>query len=174
MKKFTLRDFILISMIAVISIITKPYIKSLSFSFTSLYNLPGGIIGGVFYMMWLSLIYRLVPKTGTVTLFSILQIFLAISLMGMPPAYAITFIPTGIAADLIFRYFRGAEIWGNIIAGAVANAVGSASMYLLFFGTQKEPLMVGIVIALISGGASGIFAHLLVTRLRAFNLTRAA
>lgn len=170
MKKFTLRDFILISLIAVISIITKPYIKSLSFSFTSMYNLPGGIIGGVFYMMWLSLIYRLVPKTGTVLLFSILQIFLAMSIMGMPPGYAMTFIPTGLAAELVFKFFKGSEIWGNILAGAVANAVGSASMYLLFFGSQKEPLMIGIAIALISGGASGILTQILINRLRAFRV----
>lgn len=170
MKKYDVKELILIGLVAAMSIIVKPYVKTLSLTIVSESHLPVGIVAGIVYMMWLSLIYRLVPKTGTVTLFSIVQIFLSIMIMGMPLPRAITFIPTGIAADMVLKFYKGPELLGNILTGATANTVGSLVMFYMFYGKQSQPLMFIIAIAVISGSLSGFLTQFLVNRLRSFKL----
>jgi uncharacterized membrane protein len=65
-KNFSLQDLILIALLASLSIATKPFVSWLSNSITASAHLPGGLVGGVFYMMWLSLVYRLVGKRFSV------------------------------------------------------------------------------------------------------------
>ncbi|MCH4886129.1 hypothetical protein EZV73_01050 [Acidaminobacter sp. JC074] len=172
MKDYSTRDYVLISMIAALSIVTKPLIKTLSFSLTSMYGLPGGIIGGIFYMMWLSLVYRVTGKRYSVILLSILQGFLAMAILGIDITKALIFIPSGLAADFVFMTFRGNKTLVNMLAGGCANIVGTICMYFLLFNAGQGVLTIGILIAGISGALSGLVTSILVTRFKSFGLAK--
>jgi len=169
-KSFSLRDLILIALLASLSIATKPFVSWLSNSITASVHLPGGLVGGVFYMMWLSLVYRVVGKRFSVLFFCILQAFLAVTVIGTFPLRAITYIPPGIIAELVFYFMQksNSQTLVNVVAGALANASGSLSTYYLFMGKDTSPLPILIGISLISGGASGILTTFIYGKLIPF------
>lgn len=173
MKNSNLRDMTLISMLAALSIVTKPFVRTFSFSITSMYGLPGGIIGGIFYMMWLSLIFRVTNKKYSVILFAILQGVLAMTMNGIGLYKALLFIPSGIVAQIILSNVKNSELVGNVLAGAFANLVGSIAMYFLLFSNQKSPLLYGLIISFFSGGASGFVTQFICNRLKSFGLIKA-
>jgi hypothetical protein len=170
LKSFALRDLILIALLASLSIATKPFVSWLSNSITASAHLPGGLIGGVFYMMWLSLVYRVIGKKFSVLFFCILQAFLAVTVTGVFPLRAVTYIPPGIIAELVFYFMQNSKhhTLVNILAGALANASGAISTYYLFIGKETSPLPILILISLISGGASGILASFVYGKLLPF------
>jgi ABC-type thiamin/hydroxymethylpyrimidine transport system permease subunit len=169
-KIFTLRELILIALLASLSIATKPFVSWLSNSITASANLPGGLIGGVFYMMWLSLVYRVVEKRFSVLFFCILQALLAVTVTGVFPLRAVTYIPPGIMAELVFYFMQKSnyQTLVNMIAGALANASGAITTYFLFIGRETSPLPILIIISLISGGVSGILTTIIYGRLLPF------
>lgn len=167
LRKFELRDLLLIAIMASLSIATKPMVKSLSALAVGSWGMPNGLVGGVIYMMWLSLIYRLVGKTMTVVLFSVIQGILAIGVLGMPPMGIASYLASGIAAEMVFLMLRQMpEMMGNIAAGGVANVAGALVNYYLFFGKVTDPLPILIGLSLVSGGMSGILTRLLAGRLK--------
>ena len=72
LKKFELRDIVLIAILAALSIVTKPMIKSISALAVGSMGLPNGLVGGMIYMMWLTLIFRFVKKPFSVIVFSVI------------------------------------------------------------------------------------------------------
>lgn len=170
LKSFTLRDLILIALLASLSMATKPFVSWLANSITASVHLPGGLVGGVFYMMWLSLVYRLVGKRFSVLFFCILQAFLAVTITGIFPLRAVTYIPPGIVAELVFYFMQKSnqQTIVNMVAGALANASGAIVTYFLFIGRETSPLPFLIIISLISGGASGILTSFIYGKLLPF------
>ncbi|WP_069650906.1 ECF transporter S component [Caloranaerobacter ferrireducens] len=156
-RGFTLKELLIISLLATISIVSKPAVFYVSSVITATFHVPAGIIGGVYYMMWLTLVYRIIKKPFSVILFCLIQAFLAVTLNGMFILKALTFIPPGIGVEIVLRTVKFKnDCIVNILAGAVANLLGASLSYILFFGKQKEIFIVVAVMSAVSGGLSGI------------------
>ncbi|MBN2259358.1 MAG: hypothetical protein JW702_02320 [Clostridiales bacterium] len=169
LKKFELREIILISILAALSIVTKPLVKSLSMMAVASFGVPNGLVGGVIYMMWLTLIFRFVSKPFAVIGFSALQGILATLIMGMQPIGIFSYIASGLAAEMILIPLMNKNmLLVNILAGGVANAVGAVLIYFMFYSKNVDPLLVIIVISFISGGLSGFLTSFIYGRLKNF------
>lgn len=167
MKKFELRDILLIAILAALSIVTKPLVKSLSALAVGSMGLPNGLVGGMIYMMWLTLIFRLVGKPLTVIAFSALQGVLAVLVMGMSPIGMASYVASGIAAELVLLPLAKAPMLPvNFLAGGIANAAGAVINYYLFFGRVVDPLPIIIGMSLLSGGLSGFLTSFIYGRIR--------
>jgi uncharacterized membrane protein HdeD (DUF308 family) len=102
--------------------------------------------------------------------FCILQALLAVTVIGTFPLRAITYIPPGIIAELVFYFMQksNSQTLVNVVAGALANASGALCTYYLFMGKETSPLPILIGISLISGGASGIVTSIIHGKLLPF------
>ena len=166
-KKFELREIILIAIIAALSIVTKPMVKSLSAMAVSSFGVPNGLVGGIIYMMWLTLIFRFVSKPFAVIGFSALQGILAMLIMGMQPIGLAIYIASGVGAELVLIPLRNKNmLLVNILAGGVANAVGSVMMYFLLFSRAIDPVYIIMAISFVSGGLSGFVTSFIYGRLK--------
>ncbi len=167
MKSLELKEIILIAILAALSIVTKPLIVNLSAVMVGSFGIPNGVIGGMIYMMWLSLIFRLVSKPFVVLGFTVLQGILAILVMGMPPVGLVSYVASGIGAELVLVPLKNRNpLIVNMLAGAVANSVGALAVYFLFFSRNVDPLSLVLTLSFFSGGLSGILTTGIYTRIK--------
>lgn len=73
LDKFSVFDLIIIAMISTLGIASKPVIVPLSHIITGPLLIPGGVVAGGFYMLWLVLGAGIVGKPGTATLIGVVQ-----------------------------------------------------------------------------------------------------
>lgn len=151
-KDYKLRDFIIIALIAAMSIIVKPIIKMIP--------LPMGYTG-MFTMMWVILIPLIIDKNWSSTLFCILQAILVLAL-GIAGKWGmwvlIGYTLPGIVTDLMLRV-RIKKSVKAAIAGGTANIAGAMVAAFLFFNFQRNIVIVVIIPAFISGCIGGILAY---------------
>ncbi|KYO66807.1 ECF transporter S component [Thermovenabulum gondwanense] len=162
-KNFTLMDQKLVSLIAVISIVTKPIITSFSSLVTTSLHVPAGVIGGFYYMFWLIFTFKLINKPFSIILLCVLQAVLAVLLNKIFILKALTYLPPGIAAEIILisgnKYKN--SILVDILAAALANVSGAVFSFLLFFGKNAGALYITLIISALSGGMGGVLANIL-------------
>jgi hypothetical protein len=167
LKSLELKEIILIAILAALSIVTKPLIVNLSAVMVGSFGIPNGVIGGMIYMMWLSLIFRLVSKPFVVLGFTVLQGILAILVMGMPPVGLVSYVASGIGAELVLVPLKNRNpLIVNMLAGAVANSVGALAVYFLFFSRNVDPLSLVLTLSFFSGSLSGILTTGIYTRIK--------
>lgn len=152
--KFTVSEMILISLIAAISIVTKPYLKALAAP------LPiAGVVMGAFYMMWVVFIALLINKRFSATLFSILQAVLALAL-GVAGKWGlwvfVGYTIPGLAVDFIFMS-RTSKLVKSILSGAVANFIGSLISMLIFTPNIGNKILL-LAPSIFSGAIGGFLA----------------
>jgi hypothetical protein len=167
LKSLELKEIILIAILAALSIVTKPLIVNLSAVMVGSFGIPNGVIGGMIYMMWLSLIFRLVGKPFVVLGFTVLQGILAILVMGMPPVGLVSYVASGIGAELVLVPLKNRNpLFVNMLAGAVANSVGALAVYFLFFSRNVDPLTLVLILSFFSGSLSGILTTGIYARIK--------
>ena len=108
-QKFTLFDLVLLALMACLGIATKPIIVPLTHIITGPLFVPGGVIAGGFYMLWIVLGAALVQKPGTATLIAIVQAIMvtATGIFGTHGFFNIfTYILPGLAVDLVMLISR--------------------------------------------------------------------
>lgn len=163
LARFSLFDLIIIAMMAAIGIAIKPVIVPLAHILTGPLFIPGGVVAGGFYMMWLVLGTGLTGKRGTATLIGLVQ---ALAVMGTGffgshgAMSLLTYTVPGIMADL------GLLVTGHrvccfpcaFMAGMLANIGGSAMVNLVYFRLPLIPLLLSLSVAALSGGLGGIIA----------------
>lgn len=152
--KFTVSEMILISLIAAISIVTKPYLKALAAP------LPiAGVVMGAIYMMWVVFIALLINKKYSATLFSLLQAILALAL-GVAGKWGlwvfIGYTLPGLVVDFIFMS-KTSKLIKAISSGAAANFIGSFIAMLLFTPNINNKLVL-LAPSLFSGAIGGFLA----------------
>lgn len=167
-KRFTLREMIYISLLAATATVSKVPIRALSNFLTSSVGLPGGVIGGVYYMFWIVAACAVVRKKGTATLFCIIQIFVTIATSSMPLIKLITYLPPGIAIDLFLLVFNKNKFNKGtmMILGAIANCAGAITQATLIMQLPIIPMLVSAAIAIVSGAVGGYFAYVVIIRIR--------
>ena len=138
--KFSVFDFIIISLIAAISIAIKPFVALLGGVITHSI-VPIGTISGIIYMIWLVLPSYFTKKRGTAILTGSVQACLALvfGMMGNRgllnvPVYIVPCIVLEIAI-LPFKSYISSRISG-FIAGSTANFTGAFIVGTLFFTVE--------------------------------------
>ncbi|NHJ32373.1 MAG: hypothetical protein FK732_05890 [Asgard group archaeon] len=166
MKRFSTSDLIIIALMAAIGLGTKQIVRPLVSLITFPLNIPGGVIVGGFYMLWLVIAKRLTPKFGSGFLFGFTQALVVMILpFGSHGIFTIVaYSLPGIAVDIIDWLFRSKanSVICSLIEGAIANFVGSLTVLILIFKDSTltwQFILFPLLIALFSGNIGGIIAY---------------
>jgi len=171
LEKFSIFDLLVISLMAGLGIATKPIIVPLAHIITGPLFIPGGVVAGGFYMLWIVIGAGLIGKVGTASLIALVQaiVIMAIGFFGTHGFMSIfTYLLPGLAIDFLFilSRHRGCCMWCCFLAGAVANMGGSFLVNLVFFRLPLIPLVLSLAVAALSGGLGGIIAHFVVKQFK--------
>lgn len=175
--QFSVFDLMTISMMAALGIASKPIIVPLAHIITGPLYIPGGVVAGGFYMMWIVLGAGLVQKRGTATLIGIVQGIMVISL-GVFGTHGImslfTYMFPGLAIDLLLFLIRhkGCCCTCLFLSGMVANISGTFLVNIIFFKLPWIPLVLSLSSAALSGGLAGIIAYMLIKHFRKANFLK--
>jgi len=160
----------MIALMAALGLGTKQLVRPLVSLITIPLLIPGGALAGGFYMLWLILTKRFVPKFGSGIFFGLVQ---ALVVMIMPCGSHgiftfITYSLPGLAADIIEIIFRKMKSkWlTSMIEGALANLVGTIAVSSIIFELSVEVLLFVSLLALFSGNIGGIIAYLIITQIK--------
>lgn len=178
LEKFTMFDLMVITMMAVLGVAIKPVVVPLAHIITGPLYVPGGVVAGGFYMLWIVLGRGLVGKNGAGTLIGLVQAILVIVLgiFGTHGAVSIiTYVAPGLAVDLIYLVVRSGvnTPLGGFLGGVAANVTGTYLVNLTFFRLPWLPLVLGISAAALSGGLGGLIAYSLNKQLKKYKLQSA-
>lgn len=175
LKKFTVFDLVLLTMMAVLGVAIKPFIVPLAQIITGPLYIPGGVVAGGFYMLWIILGCGLVDKRGAGTLIGIIQAILVIAL-GIYGSHGVasilTYIAPGIFVDLLYIILRGGVRTSihALLGGVVANVTGTVLVSFVFFRLPLIPLLLSLAAASLSGAMGGLIAFALLKYLKKFNI----
>ncbi|UNC91957.1 ECF transporter S component [Candidatus Contubernalis alkaliaceticus] len=175
LKKFSMFDLVIITMMAALGVAIKPIIVPLAHIITGPFFIPGGVIAGGFYMLWIVLGHGLVNKRGTGTLIGVIQAILVISMgiFGTHGAISIiTYVAPGIMVDLLYIILRGGvnSPLNAFLGGVAANVTGTVLVTIVFFRLPLIPLLLSLSAASLSGGLGGLVAFRLIKQLQKFNI----
>ncbi len=173
---FSMFDLVIIALMAAIGIAIKPIVVPLAHIITGPLYIPGGVIAGGFYMLWIVLGAGLVGKPGAATLIALVQaiMVLAMGIFGTHGAMSfITYSLPGLAVDGVFLLsgHRGCCRGCCFAAGIAANISGTFLVNVVFFRLPMIPLLLSLSAAAFSGGIGGLIAGSLITHFKKWNLT---
>lgn len=175
LNRFSAFDLVVITMMAALGVAVKPVVVPLSHIITGPLYIPGGVVAGGFYMLWIVLGYGLVNKRGTATLIGLVQAVLVIAL-GIFGTHGIvsiiTYAAPGVGVDLLYLLLRRGVVTPlhAFLGGAVANSAGTVLVSFVFFRLPPIPLLLSLTAAMLSGGLGGLIAYGLLNRLKRFNI----
>lgn len=171
LRHFSLRDYILIAIMATLSIAVKSVLTPLIQIASSPLFIPGGSLIGGLYMMWLVVISDATGKFGAATMMGLVQAML-VTLSGIGGSHGllslISYTLPGLAADLCLLPARnhGVSMPLAFLSCILANLCGTLSVNIIFFRLPAVPLLLALVSAAFSGGVGGILAWHLLKALR--------
>ncbi len=175
LKKFSIFELVIMAMMASIGIGIKPVIVPLAHIITGPLYIPGGVLAGGFYMLWLVLGAGIVNKRGVATIIALVQAIMVIS-MGTFGNHGIisllTYLVPGISIDILLFAMghRGPCLSFCFFAGIVANISGSLLVNMIFFKLPTIPLILTLSVAALSGGLGGIIAFNILEQIRNVNI----
>ena len=176
LARFSMFHLVIIALMAGLGVATKPIIVPLTHIITGPLYIPGGVVAGGFYMMWMIIGAGLVRKRGTATLIATVQAIMMVSL-GIFGTHGLvsffTYIIPGLAVDLVLLVFpiSGPALLSCFLAGIAANLSGTFLVNLVFFRLPLVPLVLSLSSAALSGGLGGIVAYHVVNRFHKFKLS---
>lgn len=179
LKKFSVYDLLIIAMMSALGIAVKPVVVPLAHIITGPLYVPGGVVAGGFYMLWLVLGYGLVNKVGTATLIGLVQalLIMAVGFFGNQGAVSlITYVVPGLGVDVLYTLLRGGPKtpWNAFLGGVVANVSGTYLVSAILFSLPIVPLLLSLCAASLSGGLGGLIAYRLVLELDKLDILRMA
>jgi len=172
LSKYSVFELIIIAMIAALGIAVKPVVSPLVRVITGPVGVPGGVLAGGIYMMFLVLARGVTRRWLAGTLTAIVQALIVL-LSGVGshgPMTLVTYIMPGVAVDLIVFVF---ERFNNIRAGSTrpkltasacfcagiaANVTGSFLVSIALFNIPIVPLLLALSVSALSGGLGGLLA----------------
>ena len=162
LSRFSTFELVPLALMACLGIATKPIIVPLTHIITGPLFIPGGVIAGGFYMMWIVMGVALVQKYGAASIIAAVQavVVMALGIYGTHGFLSLfTYILPGLAVDLVllFSRHRGCCLGCCFAAGIAANASGTVLVNFVFFRLPLIPLLLSVSSAALSGGV-GIIA----------------
>ncbi|KAB3531271.1 ECF transporter S component [Alkaliphilus pronyensis] len=175
LSRFSVFDLVIIAMMASLGIAIKPVVVPLTHIITGPLYIPGGVIAGGFYMLWLVLGAGLVGKRGTATLIALVQAIMvvAIGVFGTHGIISlITYLLPGISVDLVLLLtgHRGCCLGCCFAAGIAANISGTFLVNIVFFQLPIIPLVLSLSSAALSGGIGGIIAYNIIKQFKKYDV----
>lgn len=173
---FSMFDLVIIALMAAIGIAIKPIVVPLAHIITGPLYIPGGVIAGGFYMLWIVLGAGLVGKPGAATLIALVQaiMVLTMGIFGTHGAMSFfTYTLPGLAVDAIFLLsgHRGCCKGCCFAAGIAANISGTFLVNVVFFRLPMIPLLLSLSAAAFSGGIGGLIASSVIIHFKKWHLT---
>src|SRR5690554_7397100 len=102
LARYSVFELVIIALMACLGIAIKPVVVPLAHIITGPLYIPGGVVAGGFYMLWLVLGAGLVGKRGTATLIALVQAIMVVSI-GVFGTHGIvsflTYLLPGVAID---------------------------------------------------------------------------
>lgn len=172
---FSMYQLVIVALMAGLGVATKPLIVPLAHIITGPLYIPGGVIAGGFYMMWMVMGAGLVERRGAATLIATVQAIMMVSL-GIFGTHGLvsffTYIIPGLAVDLVLLLSRkpAQSLVSCFFAGIAANLSGTFLVNLVFFRLPLIPLLLSLSSAALSGGLGGIIAYNVLSQFRKFSI----
>lgn len=167
-------------MMAALGIAIKPIVVPLAHIITGPLLIPGGVVAGGFYMLWLVLGYGLTGnKMGTALLIGLVQgIIVIMQPFANHGAFSvISYAAPGLAVELVYLILRPGPVDSvrAFIGGVAANLTGSflvtvVVMRIIIWRLPLLPFLLMVLTATLAGGLGGLVAYGLLKSLRKFNL----
>jgi hypothetical protein len=172
--KFTTKDIILIALLAALGLAVKPLVKTFTHFISTPLGIPGGTLGGGFYMMWLTLALALTKRSGAATLVGLVQGFVVL-ILGLPGSHGalsiFTYALPGVVIDLFALLYRRYEkLDGQILYCVLANLTGTWLVGLIIMRLPKAPFYLALSLSALSGIAGGVLAWLIAKEIRKYHL----
>ena len=177
LRKFTVRDLVLIAAMSALGIAIKPVVVPLAHLVSTPLMIPGGALAGGLYMMWIVVAFGLTGKHGTATLVGVVQAIL-VMISGVSGSHGamslVSYTVPGLLVDAVFLVLRR-EIESMplaLLAGLLANLAGTVCVNVVFFSLPAIPLLLSLCVAAFSGGVGGVVSWLLLSALRKYGIGR--
>ena len=177
LKKFTVRDLVLIAVMAALGIAIKPLVVPLAHLVSTPLMIPGGALAGGLYMMWLVVAFALTGKYGAATLTGLVQAIL-VMITGVSGSHGalslISYTAPGLLVDIVFFIIRRVPdtLPLSMLAGMLANLAGTVCVNIIFFSLPLIPLLLSLCAAAFSGGVGGVLSYLLLAALARYGIKR--
>jgi len=170
-NQFSLFQLMIIALLGAMGIAVKSIITPLVHMLTGPLYVPGGVVAGGVYMLFLVLAVSLTGKRGSALLCGFCQglMVLIIGAGGSHGALSvISYSLTGISVDLLMLVMRhkGCCLLCCFFGGMAANLTGTLITNAAFFGMPAIPLALSLTVAALSGSLGGALAWSLTKQLR--------
>ena len=166
-----------IALLAALGIAVKTVIVPLTRLVTGPLFIPGGVVAGGIYMLFLVLAVSLTKQRGAAAFCGFCQgvMVLILSVGGSHGALSIlSYTVTGLAVDLVMLLLRhrGCCLLCCFLSSMAANLTGTLVVNAAFFGLPPVPLLLSLTAAALSGGFGGILAWSFTKQLRKFGVVK--
>ena len=174
-KKFTSRfsvfQLMVIALMAAVGIAVKSVITPLVHIFTGPLFIPGGVVAGGLYMLFLVMAVSLTGQRGSAVFCGFCQgiMVLIIGTAGSHGVLSVvSYTLTGLAVDLVVLVLRhkGCCLMCCFFGGMAANLTGTLVVNTAFFRMPLIPLALSLAAAALSGGLGGALAWAITRQLR--------
>jgi hypothetical protein len=175
--RFGLVDLMVIALMGALGIAVKAVITPLVHIITGPLFIPGGVVAGGVYMMFLVLAASLTGIRGAAALCGLCQgiMVLFVAVAGSHGALSIvSYTLTGAAVDLLMLLIRhkGCCALCCFFGGMAANIAGTLIVNSAFFSMPFVPLMLSLAAGALSGGLGGALAWAVASQLRKYRVAR--
>lgn len=163
LKGFSIFELVIIALMAALGIAVKAIIAPLIHLITGPLYIPGGVVAGGIYMIFIMLPAFITKKKGAATLCGFLQGIMVLA-TGISASHGIfslvTYALPGLAVDLTLGIAKyKCTPLTCFLAGLFANIVGSFSVNVVFFNMPFIPLMISLCFAALFGGLGGLVGN---------------
>jgi len=164
-----------IALVAALGVAVKSIATPLAQIVTGPLYIPGGVVAGGIYMMFLVLAAAMTDIRGAASLCGFCQgiMVLVIGAAGSHGVLSIiSYSLPGVAIDALYLLIshRGCCVLCCFLGGMAANLTGTLIVNTAFFSMPFVPLMLSLSVGALSGGLGGVFAWIITKRLKALNV----
>ena len=171
--RFTLKELIVMAMLAVMGMVLKPFLSPLFNVLTDFIRIPGGSAVAGISELFLVAAAALIGKKGTALLTGLLQGLISLT-TGISAAAGILVLVTyslpGLAVDLVMLWSvfdRIPKKSRMMLAGGAGVLTGAAATNILYFRLPVIPFILFYAVGILSGAAGGWLACMILQRLPA-------
>jgi hypothetical protein len=165
-KRIVWYELVFIALIAALSIVLKPYLRTpFAFVQTTL-GIPVGVVAGGLYMFWPLLATLAVPRRGAPFLTCLLQglVALATGFTGLlGPMAFFSYLASGLVIEGLYLLPEWKSSIGGlaraVVAGGLGNVAGAATNAYLFFALKGTAFSVALIASFLTGAIGGWLAY---------------
>jgi len=175
-NKFSIYQLMIITLLAALGIAIKTVIGPLVRLVTSPLLMPGGVVAGGIYMMFLVLAVSLTGKKSAGLLCGFVQalIVLVTGFGGHHgPLTLVSYTMPGVAILVLLLIMRhdGCCKVCSFFMGMVANLAGTLVVSAAFFALPGIPLLLSLAASSLSGGLGGLLAYSFTRQIKKLGIT---